>query len=402
MQDAKVTNSSTAFAQRGSQRVWFRHRDMDYYLSWILGRAVFDAAGTDVCMDAVRNIRDGDAASWHAVWDNLARRTEGEARAAQARQERDLARAGFLRACTYHRASLFIMAPEHSAFKDKADRMRACFHEAAALFDDPIEHFVCSFGDAQLGGYFVRGFRHAHKRPTLIVIGGIETWSEDCFFMVGHIPADRGYNVLAVDLPGQGMTPYDGMRFGPRMDLPMRAVLDAVLKRADVDASRIALFGFSWGGHIVCKAAASDERVSAMVANPAMPDVFRAALAQQSSASRRDPVSRVAFEQIVWRFGLSLRVTPRNIADRFATAYAYLRHGRARVEDMRCPALLLAGEAEAPITLKIAREMKDKLRHPRSELRVFTAAENGAAHCQVDNPRLPADFMLDWLDQCFA
>ena len=59
--------------------------------------------------------------------------------------------------------------------------------------------------------------------------------------------------------------------------------------------------------------------------------------------------------------------------------------------------LLLAGEDEAPVTLKIARETYDKLPNSASQLRIFTREEGGAAHCQIDNLGLPNGVMFDWL-----
>ena len=49
------------------------------------------------------------------------------------------------------------------------------------------------------------------------------------------------------------------------------------LGRPEVDLQRLALFGFSWGGHVVMKGAEYDRRIGALIANPAMPDVFRVA-----------------------------------------------------------------------------------------------------------------------------
>lgn len=93
------------------------------------------------------------------------------------------------------------------------------------------------------------------KRPTLLVFGGIETFAEDCYFMIGPTGPQRGYNVLTVDLPGQGVNPDAGLFFGARMEIPVKAAIDYALSRPEVDADHLAIFGFSWGGHIVFKLA---------------------------------------------------------------------------------------------------------------------------------------------------
>ena len=90
-----------------------------------------------------------------------------------------------------------------------------------------------------------------------------------------------------------------------------------------------------------------DPRLKAMIANPPMPDVFRSVLAQQKGHNRHDPISRTAFDQIVWRFGLKISFNPKDIAARFAKAYDYLTNGKVDVKQIQIPALLMAGEGEA-------------------------------------------------------
>jgi pimeloyl-ACP methyl ester carboxylesterase len=219
--------------------------------------------------------------------------------------------------------------------------------------------------------------------------------------MIGPAGSQRGYTVLTVDLPGQGVTPDSGLFFGAQMERPVATVIDYALSRPDVDASHLALFGFSWGGHIVFKAGQHDPRIKALIANPAMPNVFRAVLAQQKGHNRNDPIARVVFDQIVWRMGLRISLHPRDIARRFAKAYDYLTHGMADPRKIGCPTLCLAGEGEAPITLQIARECFAQLPHPLKKLVIFTREEGGEAHCQINNLALPNGVMFDWLGRVF-
>jgi hypothetical protein len=74
-------------------------------------------------------------------------------------------------------------------------------------------------------------------------------------------------------------------------------------------------------------------------------------------------------------------------------------HGKANPRRIPCPTLCLAGEGEAPITLRIACECIAQLPHPMKKLVVFTDEEGGAAHCQINNLALPNRVMFDWLDK---
>jgi len=374
-----MAEKSSSFAQRSATRIRFDNADMDYYLSWIMGREIYDGSRLVECMEVAERITDGDTTSWRAEWTELAYRVEQEALKALEAGDRDAARSAFLRACSYHRAPLFLMPPTDEEFRPRAQRMRECFESATALFDPPIERVEIPFGEHRLPGYLWKPDAESKPRPTLIVFGGIETFAEDCYFMVGPEGARQGYTMLTVDLPGQGFLPDEGLYFGAEMEEPVAAVVDWALACADVDPERLAVFGFSWGGHIVFKAAQYESRVKATIANPAMPDVFRSVLGQQQGVDRKDPIAR-----------------------RMGKAYDYYFHGKTDARQIISPVLLLAGEDEAPVTLKIARETHDLLPNMHSKLVVFTREQGGAAHCQVDNLALPNGVIFSWLAEVLA
>lgn len=183
------------------------------------------------------------------------------------------------------------------------------------------------------------------------------------------------------------------------MEVTAKALVDYAITRPDLDPNLPALFGFSWGGHIAFKAARFDPRLKAIIANPPMPDVFRSVLAQQKGHNRHNPISRTAFDQIVWRFGLKISFNPKDIAARFAKAWDYLTNGKVDVKQIQCPALLLAGEGEAEVTLKIVMECFEQLPNPKKKKIIFTREQGGEAHCQVNNLALPNQAIFDWLDE---
>ncbi|MDQ2691481.1 MAG: alpha/beta hydrolase, partial [Chloroflexota bacterium] len=396
-----MNNENTAFAQRSAKKVYFDHKDMDFYLSWMMGREIYDGSDRTELLETAQKIPDADIQAWHTEWPALARRIEAQAEEALQKGDRESARKRFLRACTYYRGPLFIMGQKHPDFYRHWQAMQVCFRKAAVLFDPVIEPIEVPFQGQTLAGYFWKVDHSDTPRPTLIVVGGVETWAEDCYFFVGHSGSERGYNVITADLAGQGMNPDKGLHFGARMEDTARALVDYALARPEVDPNRLALFGFSWGGHIAFKAARFDPRIRAMIANPPMPDVFRSVLAQQKGHNRHDPVSRTAFDQIVWRFGLKISFNPRDITARFRKAWDYLTNGKVDVKHIQCPTLLIAGEGEAPVTLEIVRECFEQLPSPQKKMVIFTREQGGEAHCQVDNLALPNQTLFDWLDEIF-
>ncbi|MCE7984244.1 MAG: alpha/beta fold hydrolase [Caldilinea sp. CFX5] len=392
-----MPTEASAIAQRRLTKIHFDHQDMDYYLSWIMGRELYQGSRAAECLAVAAQIKEADAQSWQQGWLTLAQQVEAEAQSALQQGQTALARERFFCACTYYRAPLFLMSAQNAVFHPTVQKMQAAFRQAAALCQPPLERIAVTYQSQSLTGYLWPVDSSRQPRPTLIVIGGIETFAEDCYFMIGSSGAAQGYNVLTVDLPGQGLTPDQGLYFGARMEQPVSAVIDYALSRPEVDAQRLALFGFSWGGHIVFKGGQHDQRIKALIANPPMPNVFRSVLAQQKGHNRHDPLSRLAFDQIVWRMGLRISFNPRDIARRFAKAYDYFFYGKADLRQIVCPTLLLVGEGEAAVTLQIARECYDQLPNPQKKLVIFTKEDGGEAHCQVNNLALPNRVIFDWL-----
>jgi len=388
-----MTDQATAFAQRSDQKLIFDNQDMDYYLSWILGRQAVEGCEPEECLTTARRISNGDIVSWQQAWRERAQKVETEAEAALQRGDREAARRAYLRACTYYRAPLFMMDPQDTAFRDDWRKMHACFQKAAPLFDPPIESVQVPYQGKQLAGYFWKVDNSGQKRPTLIVIGGIETFAEDCYFMIGPAGPARGYNVLTVDLPGQGVNPDQGLFMEPKSDLPVKAVVDYALTRSEIDPDRLALYGFSWGGHIVLKGAQHEPRLAALIANPATSNIFRSALAQQGGQRKSDPIARLVFQQLAWRWGVSLG----DFFGRLGKAWGFLLYARANPRQIQCPTFCLAGESEATITLKMTRECYERLPNPKKLLAILTKEQGGAAHCQVDNLPLLHRLLFDWL-----
>ncbi len=104
---------------------------------------------------------------------------------------------------------------------------------------------------------------------------------------------DRGLATLAFDGPGQGEGEYD---FAIRGDYeaPVKAVIDWIETRKDLDAKRVGLWGVSLGGYYAPRACAFEKRVAACIALAGpydwlgiwdkLPEITRAAFRVRSHA----------------------------------------------------------------------------------------------------------------------
>jgi fermentation-respiration switch protein FrsA (DUF1100 family) len=70
----------------------------------------------------------------------------------------------------------------------------------------------------------------------------------------------------------------------------------------------------------------------------------------------------------------------------------------ARIE---CPLLVVHGENDRIVPLDSAKKLFHAAGSKRKTLKVFTAAEGAAEHCQVDNRQLGVDYLAEWLTPIF-
>ena len=181
----------------------------------------------------------------------------------------------FLRASNYYRtAYIFMFAlPIDPRVIEAYGKQTDSFQKAAALFEQPIEVLKIPYQNTTLPGYFIKPDASNTARKSLLCTGGYDGTCEELFFSTAGGALKRGYNVLIFDGPGQGGALV-------MQKLPMRAdwenvvtpVVDYLLTRSDVDSTRIALYGGSFGGYLAPRAAAFEHRLAACIADAALFD----------------------------------------------------------------------------------------------------------------------------------
>jgi 2,6-dihydroxypseudooxynicotine hydrolase len=75
----------------------------------------------------------------------------------------------------------------------------------------------------------------------------------------------RGLATLAFDGPGQGEAEFD-LPICPEYEKPVKAVIDYLETRSDIDRGRIGVWGVSLGGYYAPRAACFEKRIKACVA----------------------------------------------------------------------------------------------------------------------------------------
>jgi 2,6-dihydroxypseudooxynicotine hydrolase len=124
------------------------------------------------------------------------------------------------------------------------------------------ERVLIPFEGTQLVGT-LRKPAGVKRAPIVVMCMGLDSTKEEMSSNEA-VFLERGLATLAFDGPGQGEAEYE-LPIRPDYEAPVTAVIDYLEKRADVDASRVGLWGVSLGGYYAPRAAAFEKRVLACI-----------------------------------------------------------------------------------------------------------------------------------------
>jgi pimeloyl-ACP methyl ester carboxylesterase len=109
-------------------------------------------------------------------------------------------------------------------------------------------------------GWFFPGFRGA---ATIILCHGYEASKGELLTLVSALQ-DHQYNVFVFDFVGHGAN-SGTTSFGYREALELKAAMDAIAQRGDVDPNSFGVWGYNMGAYVAMREAEGDKRVRALV-----------------------------------------------------------------------------------------------------------------------------------------
>jgi 2,6-dihydroxypseudooxynicotine hydrolase len=167
------------------------------------------------------------------------------------------------RAAVCYHFSKFVFVADYAQMKVAHARAVECRNIALPLLDPAGERVAIPYQGGHLYGN-LRKPAGAARPPVLVMCMGLDSAKEEMDAYETVFLA-RGMATLSFDGPGQGEAEYD---FGIRGDyeVAVKAVVNYLQTRSDVDADRIGLWGVSLGGYYAPRAAAFEKRVKACIA----------------------------------------------------------------------------------------------------------------------------------------
>jgi dipeptidyl aminopeptidase/acylaminoacyl peptidase len=189
---------------------------------------------------------------------------------------RDGSRAAYLYSDFTHPADVYVV-DLHGGAPRRLTNVNAAYLASVTL-SQPQEFTVKDPAGYTVQAWFMpaTGGTPGAKHPTLLNIhGGPETQFGDTFFQEFQLYTSMGYNVVFSDpagSTGHGYAFEEALEsnYGDAMFQDVQAVMDAAVRRPDVDATRLAVLGGSYGGYATLWVISHTDRYKTAVAERAV------------------------------------------------------------------------------------------------------------------------------------
>src|SRR5713226_4813622 len=193
--------------------------------------------------EAFAAIKTSDYDEWAAGFSAVADRYMAQAKAAEAT---DATKASALYVKAWRLYSFGRWPVPASPGKQRAyAKALEAFLAHAKLMHPPLEVVRIPFEGSEILGYLRLPKNAKGPVPLVIAISGLDSRKEDLSESFGAI-LPYGIGFLAVDGPGTGQAP---IKVSPTADRMFSRVLDYLQTRREVDKTKLAVYGVSWGAY---------------------------------------------------------------------------------------------------------------------------------------------------------
>jgi 2,6-dihydroxypseudooxynicotine hydrolase len=211
--------------------------------------------------DVTRSISSYD--EWCRAWSDTGAVHEQIGRDALAKNKRLTGGEALQRAGVYYHFASFLFMHRQEEMKAAHAKSITCRQAALPHLRPPGERVEIPYQGKRLAG-ILRKPVGVERPPVIVMAVGLDSTKEEteAYEQPFH---PRGMATLAFDGPGQGEGQYD---FAIRGDyeVPVKAVVDYIETRSDLNKGRIGMWGVSLGGYYAPRAAAFEKRIKACIA----------------------------------------------------------------------------------------------------------------------------------------
>src|SRR5450432_403499 len=218
---------------------------------------------------AFESIKTRDKDEWAAAFMAIADRYMAEGKSLEA-TEPEKANADYIRAWRLYSFGRWPIPASPGKQRSYAKAIEA-FLAHSRFWDPPLEVVHIPFEGSEIIGYLRLPKNAKGPVPLVIAVNGLDSRKEDLSESFSAI-LPYGVGFLAVDGPGTGQCP---IKASPTADRLLSKVIDYLRARPEVDKTRIAFHGVSWGAYWGTKMAVVEhDRLKAVSVQSPPTDLF--------------------------------------------------------------------------------------------------------------------------------
>jgi len=197
--------------------------------------------------EALASVKTRDKDEWAAAFMGVADRYFNEAKSLE-KTDPGKANADYIRAWRLYSFGRWPIPASPGKQRAYAKAIEA-FLAHARFWDPPLEVVHIPFEGAEIIAYMRLPKNAKGPVPLVIAVNGLDSRKEDLSESFSAI-LPFGVGFLAVDGPGTGQSP---VKASPTADRMLSRVIDYVQTRPEVDKTRLAVHGVSWGAYWATK-----------------------------------------------------------------------------------------------------------------------------------------------------
>jgi hypothetical protein len=199
--------------------------------------------------EAFASIKTRDPDEWAAAFMGVGDRYANQARSLET-SDPAKANADYIRAWRIYSFGRWPV-PISPGKKKSYSKALEAFQAHTKFLDPPLQVVHIPFEGKEIVGYFRLPKNAAGPVPLVIAVNGLDSRKEDLSESFAAI-LPFGIGFLAVDGPGTGQAPIKVSQHADRM---LSAVIDYAQSRPEIDRTRLAIHGVSWGAYWATKMA---------------------------------------------------------------------------------------------------------------------------------------------------
>ena len=276
-------------------------------------------------------------------------RKEAVARALEAAGHPETALEAYVKAAESYRKGQHVIFEDNHPQKLKlyAGLVR-CYDRIMALADYPIERIDVPFEGRQIQ-IILHLLPDRRKAPCILYIPGMDQTKEFYPYVHHNDMLRRAMHGCAMDGPGQGIANIRKIRVtADNYERAVKAVIDVLVQRPEIDADKIGVFGISMGSFWAPRAAAFDARI-------------KACAGASASFVNKNHIFNVASPRFKQVFMYMAGISDEDEFDDMAAMMTLAGH----CGKIRCPTLLATGEFDPLSPVEEGLAVFDELTAPK-------------------------------------